>query len=129
MLLLLLLEGRNWGLLMQQLLFLIEHMLLQLLMVLVLVRIPMRCGLQRRELALRARGGHSSVASAGKRLAAGGRRRPGRGAAKLLDICPFHIVLRHSRHDVLHSAAAIGRPHADAFVGARKGGQALACAP
>ena len=53
---------------------------------LLLVRIPMRCGLQRRELALRARGGHSSAASAGKRLAAGSDRRPGRGAAKLLDI-------------------------------------------
>ena len=82
MLLLLLLEARNWGLLMHQLLFLIQHMLLQLL----LVRIPMRCGLQRRELALRARGGHSSVASAGKRLVAGGDRRPGRGSAKLLNI-------------------------------------------
>ena len=81
-LLLLLLEARNWGLLMHQLLFLIQHMLLQLL----LVRIPMRCGLQRRELALRARGGHSSAASAGKRLVAGGDRRPGRGAAKLLNI-------------------------------------------
>ena len=73
MLLLLLLETRNWGLLMHQLLFLIQHMLLQLL----LVRIPMRCGLQRRELALRARGGHSSAASAGKRLAARSDRRPG----------------------------------------------------
>ena len=110
MLLLLLLEARNWGLLMHQLLFLIQHMLLQLL----LVRIPMRCGLQRRELALRARGGHSSAASAGKRLVAGDHCRPGRGAANFLNICPFHIVLRRSRHDVLHSAAAIGRPHADA---------------
>ena len=82
MLLLLLLEARNWGLLMHQLLFLIQHMLLQLL----LVRIPMRCGLQRRELALRARGGHSSAASAGKRLAARSDRRPGQGAANLLDI-------------------------------------------
>ena len=51
----------------------------------------------------------------------------GAGARKELKIWLLRHVPELRFYDI--SAAAIGRPHADAFVGARKGGQAPACAP